>query len=65
VSPRSPGPAPLAERLAVSRDVADVWLEAHAAVDAAGRVRGFGDDDPSVASFVSGPPSGNAQEVGR
>ena len=55
----------LQRRRAVRRDVADVWLEAHAAVDASGRVGGFGDDDPPVAALVSGPPSGNSKEVGR
>ena len=35
-----------------------------AAVDASGRVGGLGDDDPSVAATIGGPPRSNAKKVG-
>src|SRR5450759_2933764 len=54
----------LARRLAVRLDVAGVWLEPKAAVDATCRVRGLSDDDPTVATTVGGPLCGDAEEVG-
>jgi len=54
----------LARRLAVRLDVAGVWLEPKAAVDAACRVRGLGDDDPAVAGTIGGPLCGDAEKVG-
>src|ERR1035437_1883444 len=54
----------LARGLAVRLDVAGVWLEPKAAVDATSRVRGLGDDDPFVAATIGGPLCGDAEEVG-
>src|SRR5450756_264301 len=54
----------LARRLAVRLDVAGVWLEPKAAVDAACRVGGLGDDDPAVAATIGGPLCGDAEKVG-
>jgi hypothetical protein len=58
------GGAALARRLAVRLGVAGVWREPQAAVDAAGRVGGLGDDDPSVAATIGGPLCGDAEQVG-
>ena len=45
-------------------DGAGVGREPQAAVDASGRVRGLGDDDPVVAPTVGGPLRGDAEQVG-
>src|SRR3954452_15769624 len=51
--------------VAVRLDAGGNRVEADAAIDAPGGIRGFGDDYPAVAAVAGGPACRDTEQVGR